>query len=360
MAGDAFFNELYVLEGGAGQLSGDMSRALAPERARLAALLEDETGAAQSVLAPDADTALLLALEAAGVQPRDSVLCSGFAPESVLRAIARAGASPMLVDINPNTYNLDPYCLDYVVGKCRRTQRPLPGVLVASDQFGLPCDYAALEDICARNEITLIEDMRESLGAGIGARKCGSFGSLRVLSFAQEPLSPLRGEAGAVLCATSAEARRVELCLERTRRADPDPEGTAGRDWARANLALKRLEEYRELLCLRRGVARIYDDEFQGELRTQQIAPGYTGAHSRYVVALPEYIDAQALIGRLHQQGIPCSQPWRHEQMRDDWEKVMLANSRSAALRLLVLPMHPHLGSRVARYIARQVLAELC
>ena len=114
------------------------------------------------------------------------------------------GASPLFVDINPNTYTLDPYCLESTLNKLRRMGRPVPSALIATDLFGAPCNYAALEEICRSRGIAVIEDLSGAFGAEVNGRPTGSFGRFAVASFANP--SPLEVGGGAVFCQQDEDA----------------------------------------------------------------------------------------------------------------------------------------------------------
>ncbi|MCD6150612.1 MAG: aminotransferase class I/II-fold pyridoxal phosphate-dependent enzyme, partial [Deltaproteobacteria bacterium] len=115
--------------------------------------------------------ALMLALMALGIGAGDEVITTPFTFIATAETIALVGAKPVFVDIEPDTYNLDPQLLEKAVSD--RTK-----AIVTVDIFGLPANYEAIQTIADRHNIFLIEDAAQSLGAELDGRKCGSFGTL--------------------------------------------------------------------------------------------------------------------------------------------------------------------------------------
>jgi len=360
MTGELPFGSIYTLEPDTDRLDADIARLVSRECTQLENELCELTASAFCVLSPGGHRALNLALRAAGVNPGERVLCSGLATDSQIQAILLTGGVPMLVDINPNTFNIDPYCLEYVINKCRRTSQPVPRVLVAGDLFGLPAPHEALEEICGRHGVALVQDLSESLGSAIGQRYAGAFGRFGVASLAMEPTASRAEEAGAVFCRTSGEAAVLRELLCEIEGGSAEPWRLAGEEWARASVALSKLEELSRQLKARTKAAERYRKCFRGSLRVQQVPDGYKSAWSRFGVLLPAGVDREALIAGLHQLGIPCEGMRRYTTgAQDDWERVMLRNSQSAASRLMTIPIHPYLTRNVAEYIAGQVLCEI-
>ena len=315
-----------------------------------------KTGASHCLAVPGVPLGLYIALRAAGVMMDEPVLCSGFAQEHLVQSVLLAGGKPLLVDINPNTYNIDPYLLEYIIGKCIRTKRPIPRVLVIADLFGLPCNYNAIEEICYAHEITLIVDAGESLGGSAQGIRAGTAGRFGVISLAKEPHNPQKGECGAVLC-HSAEDRELLQKMLRQSRGGAYLDAVSG-DSIRAGIALERLEEHWEEIRARQKSAGEYRDCFAGGLKIQQIPEEYESSSSRFVVSLPSDADKAQVLARLAEKGIPCEcfevPGWEWEE--DEWSPALLMNARNAYERLIVIPMNPFLGGRVTADIARSVI----
>lgn len=308
-------------------------------------------GAKQCVLTPSGTAGLLTALRAAGVADGDGVMCTAFSFFSTAEIIALAGAVPVLVDTNPNTFNIDPYCIEYVLKKCDRTKAKLPKALVAGDLFGLPCDFDAIEEICARYDITLIEDMSGAFGASYKGRKSGGFGRFSVASFF--PARPLGGigDGGGVFCRSRSDADLVTTL--RGKNYDRQPF-----DFVQASLAGEKLSNYSDEMARRQLVAARYRDNFKGYVKVQHVGDDYISAYTQFVVALADSHQRENVIEALGESHIPCSIPHcaRREQSADAWERVVLTNTQQAAQRLLALPMHPYLSIHVVDFICECVM----
>ena len=126
--------------------------------------------------------ALHLALLALGIGRGDEVWCSTLTFAASANAITYVGATPVFVDSEPGTWNLDPQLLaDELAAAARRGQ--LPKALIAVDLYGQCCDYEPIVEACRRHKVWLIEDAAEALGATHRGRPAGSFGDLAILSF---------------------------------------------------------------------------------------------------------------------------------------------------------------------------------
>ena len=120
--------------------------------------------------------ALHLALLAAGIGPGDEVITSPFTFIATAEAICYAGATPVFTDIDPKTFNIDPNLIEAAITP--RTKAIIPVHL-----FGQPADMAAIETICKKHNLILIEDCAQSFGAAINGRMSGTFGSMGCFSF---------------------------------------------------------------------------------------------------------------------------------------------------------------------------------
>lgn len=133
-------------------------------------------GVKHAVTVASGTDALHLALVAAGVGPGDEVITTPFTFIATAEAIRYVGATPVFVDIDPRTFNIDPEKIAAAVSPATRAVLPV-------HLFGQPADMAAITDICARHGLLLIEDCAQSFGATVGTRMTGAIGSLGCFSF---------------------------------------------------------------------------------------------------------------------------------------------------------------------------------
>lgn len=149
-------------------------------------------------------SALHLALLAAGVGPGDEVVTVPFTFVATVSAIVYTGARPVLVDIEPDCYTMDPARLEAAM-------TPRTKAIVPVHLFGQPADMDAILDIAARRGIAVIEDAAQAHGAEYRGRRCGSIGRLACFSFYPGKNLGACGEGGAVVTSDPDLARTVRV-----------------------------------------------------------------------------------------------------------------------------------------------------
>ena len=153
------------------------------------------TGAAAAVGCASGTDALWLALVAAGIQPGDAVITTPFSFFASASAIVRAGATPIFVDIEPGSFNLDPALLEKKlrVGRTQKLRAVLPVHL-----YGQCAGMDALGEVAKEFKLVIIEDAAQAIGAEWGGKKAGSQGAAAAFSFYPTKNLSAYGDAGAV------------------------------------------------------------------------------------------------------------------------------------------------------------------
>ena len=149
---------------------------LGPEVEALEAEVAALCGAEYGIGVSSGTDALVLALMAAGIGPGDEVICPAFTFFATAGSVERLGATPVFVDVLPDTYNIDPEKLEAKI--TARTAAIIPVHL-----FGQAVDMAAVMDIATRHHLTVIEDVAQAIDARFGERGCGSMGDFGTFSF---------------------------------------------------------------------------------------------------------------------------------------------------------------------------------
>ena len=144
--------------------------------------IAERTGVAHAVALSSGTAALHLALLLAGVERGDEVLVPSFTFIASAAAVTYVGANPVFVDCSADSWNLDPALVEEVLTE-RAALGRLPSAVITVDLYGETADYAALEALCRRFEVPLIEDSAEALGATYRGRAAGSFGVAGIFSF---------------------------------------------------------------------------------------------------------------------------------------------------------------------------------
>ena len=161
-------------------------------------------GARQAVAVASGTDALHLALAAAGIGEGDEVITSPFTFIATAEAIRYVGARPVFVDIDPQTFNIDPTRIEEAISP--RTRAILPVHL-----FGQPADMAAVEGICKKHGLLLIEDCAQSFGAAVGSRMTGTIGELGCFSFFPSKNLGCYGDGGMITTGSDELAEKVRV-----------------------------------------------------------------------------------------------------------------------------------------------------
>lgn len=161
-------------------------------------------GAPHAVACASGTDALHLAVLATGIGPGDEVITTPFTFIATAEAICYAGATPVYVDVDPRSFNINPALIEAAITP--RTKAVIPVHL-----FGQPADMAAIEAICVKHNLLLIEDCAQSFGASIDGRMTGSIGRMGCFSFFPSKNLGCYGDGGMVTCATQEMAEQVKV-----------------------------------------------------------------------------------------------------------------------------------------------------
>src|SRR6478609_5719900 len=178
---------------------------MGPEVAALEADLAAFVGAGEVVSCASGTDALVMALLVRQAGPGDAVFVPSFTFAATAEAVALLGATPVFVDIDPVSYNLDPASLDAAVRGLGPDLRPA-GVIPV-DLFGLPADYAAIDAVCAEHDLWVIADAAQGFGGSVDGTQVGRFAPLTTTSFF--PAKPLGcyGDGGAIVALDPDDAK---------------------------------------------------------------------------------------------------------------------------------------------------------
>ncbi len=178
-----------------------------PEITALESELADYSHVTHGIGCASGTDALLLALRALGVGPGDEVVTSAYSFFASASTIALNGATPVFVDIEPETYNLDPARLARALG-------PKTRVVVPVHLFGQCADMPAMEALCAPRQIPVLEDAAQAIGAEWRGRRAGAMGIAGCFSFFPSKNLGGIGDGGMVVTNDAALAERIRLLRE--------------------------------------------------------------------------------------------------------------------------------------------------
>ena len=183
--------------------------------------LESFLGEGKRVAALSSGTAAVhLSLVALDVKPGDEVICQSFTFAASCNPIVYQGATPVFVDSEPDTWNMDPNLLEEAIkDRLSRTGR-LPKAIVLVCLYGMPPKYEEILSIAQRYGIPVVEDAAEAFGSKYKGRRCGTFGQFGVLSFNGNKMITTSG-GGALVCPDEETKRRVLFYATQAREPFP-------------------------------------------------------------------------------------------------------------------------------------------
>ena len=317
--------------------------------------LADYVGVKHCITCANGTDALTLILMAWGVGPGDAVLVPDFTFFASGETVAYEGATPLFVDGDERTFNLDPDKLEKKILQVKLEGKYNLRAVVAVDLFGLPADYTRIEPICKKHGLLLLEDGAQGFGGTVNGRRVGSFGDAAAISFF--PAKPLGcyGDGGAIFTDNdewAALIRSYAVHGQGSMKYDNVRLGINSRlDTIQAAILQVKLKAFAEYeLDAVEQVSRWYDEALKDSKLTLPYRPeGFTSSWAQYTVQLPAGIDRDALQAKLKEQGVPTMvyypKPMHLQKAfsgTDSGKAEGLVTERMCKT-VLSLPMHPYM-----------------
>ena len=342
-----------------GALEGG-SYILGPAVARFEEEFARFTGGGEAIGVASGTDALVLALRGAGIGAGDQVFTVSHTAVATVAAIELAGAVPVLVDIDPRTFTIDPERLEATVRTHGRAGRR---AVIAVHLYGLLADMPAILDVARRHELVVVEDCAQAHGAALAGRAAGCFGDVAAFSFYPTKNLGALGDGGAVVSADHSLVERVRRLREYgwRERYVSDVAGTNSRlDEIQAAILSVKLRHLEAENACRRQRAELYSARLAtSELELPVVRAGATHIWHQYVVrsARRDHLRAalqEQRIGTLVHYPVPVhEQPAYRGRLAVD--PAGLAHSETAARQVLSLPMHGHLEERDVERVAAAI-----
>jgi dTDP-4-amino-4,6-dideoxygalactose transaminase len=336
--------------------------------------LADYTGVKHVVTCSSGTEALALALMAYDIGPGDAVFTTPFSFIATAEVISLRGATPIFVDIDPRTFNIDPDRLDEAVAALVRgegggslpegAQGLRPRAVISVDLFGLPADHGRISAVAAKHGLAVIEDAAQSFGGmELGRRAC-SLGDIGCTSFF--PAKPLGGygEGGACFTNDAAKAeamRSIRVHGQGTSRYEHARLGTNARlDSLQAAVLLAKMEAFPLELERRGELAANYSRLLEPcDLTPPYIPEGFSSAWAQYSLLARDETHRDACRQALEDHKIPSVVyypiPLHLQRVFQPlgYKPGDLPTCESVSRRIFSLPMHPYLRHRTQERIAR-------
>lgn len=336
---------------------------MGPEIGRLEEELAGFSGVKQAVACASGTDALLLPLMAWGVGPGDAVFTSPFTFIATAEVISLLGATPVFVDIDRRTYNLDPEQLRAAVERTTKEGRLRPKVIIPVDLFGLPADYEPIMALAKEKDLLVLEDAAQAFGALYHGRRTGGLGHAGATSFF--PAKPLGcyGDGGAVLTDDEDLAglmRSIRVHGQGGHKYENVRIGLNARlDTLQAAILLAKLAAFPSELEQRQRVAARYNRGLDGPVQTPYVPKGLTSAWAQYSILTDRRDEVQAA---LKSAGIPTAVyyplPLHLQGAFADlgYTPGDFPVSEDTARRIFSLPMHPYLEDETIDFIVDKVV----
>jgi dTDP-4-amino-4,6-dideoxygalactose transaminase len=322
--------------------------------------------------------AIVLPLMAWGIKPSDAVFCPSFTFAATAEVVPWLGASPVFVDIDPRTYNMDPAHLDAAIEMVKREGKLKPKAVIAVDLFGQPADYPAIAAVARKHDLKLIADSAQGFGCTLNGHHPIHWADVTTTSFF--PAKPLGcyGDGGAILTNDTAlnelmDSLRVHGKAMPSDIAgktfDHDPKYMNARigmnsrlDTLQAAILIEKLAIFADEIEARNKVAKRYNTLLAGAVSTvPYVIEGGVSTWAQYTI---EVADRDGLAKSLKEKSIPTAVYYPipiHKQ--DVYSRYPvgpggLPVTEAKSLSVISLPMHPYLDTATQDRIVAAVCGQ--
>ncbi|MEO1243171.1 MAG: DegT/DnrJ/EryC1/StrS family aminotransferase [Pseudomonadota bacterium] len=334
-----------------------------PEITELEEKLAARTGAKAAVACASGTAALIIPMLARGIGPGDAVFAPAFTYNATANAILLTGATPVFVDIDPETFNIDPEDLKRRIADIREQGELTPRAVVPVDLFGSPADYRAILGIAAREELFVLADGAQSFGGSLDNRWVGDLAPVTATSFFPGKALGAYGDAGAILTQDPDDferwasirwhgtdgARKNSVCV-----------GFNGRmDTFQAAVLLEKMDIFDDELAARRRIADTYNARLLSVGAPQRHIEGAASGYGYYALRME---NRDHVVKNLKEMGIPTAvyyeTPLHKMPAFEPFAPAAgLPATEAVAADILSLPMHPYLTPDQVDYICDAVEA---
>src|SRR5437868_4759631 len=339
-----------------------------PEVAELEAALMAFSGAKHVVTCASGTDALLMVLMAKGVGRGDAVLCPSFTFCATGEAVALTGATPVFVDVDQETFNMDAASVSRGIATARQQGLTAKAVMPV-DLFGQSADHDAIGAIAASEGLFVLDDAAQGFGASYKGRRIGTFGLATATSFF--PAQPLGcfGDGGAIFtddAELAATLRSIRVHGQGSDNYDNVRLGLTGRlDTMQAAVLIEKLKIFEDEIEARNKVAERYAQGLGNVVGIPRLGAGCSSVWAQYTIRLPHGCHRDAFAATLKAQGIPTAiyypksmhqqTAYRDFPAADDGLPV----SEKLSNDVISLPMHAYLDRPTQERIIKAVRGAL-
>jgi UDP-2-acetamido-2-deoxy-ribo-hexuluronate aminotransferase len=339
---------------------------LGPEVRELEAELATFCGATHCVSVSSGTDALQIAMMAEGIGRGDAVFLPAFTYTATAEVPLVLGATPVFVDVDPRTFQIDPEHLARRIAAVRAAGMLKPRAIIGVDLFGQAADWPALVGIGRENDLFLLDDLAQSFGASLHGKMLGSQADATATSFF--PSKPLGayGDGGALFTESEERAdlyRSLRTHGEGKTRYEVLRTGMNGRmDTMQAAVLLSKMTVFAQELEARERIAKVYDRRLGNAVTIPRRVADSTSAWAIYAILLPDEAARDRTQAALKADGVPTAIYYprplhRQPAYSTHHDGSALPVSEDLATRILALPIHPDLTDQDVDRICEAVLA---
>ncbi len=325
---------------------------MGPEIFELEERLADYVGVKYCISCSSGTDALLMPLMAKKIGLGDAILTTPFTYIATSEVISFLGAEPIFVDVDPITYNINPFEVENAIQLAKR-KGLCPKAIIAVDLFGLPARYRLLEKIAKMHNLFLIEDAAQSFGSSIRGKIAGSFGDISSTSFFPAKPFGCYGDGGAIF--TNNEELNSLIKSIRIHGSGIDKYenvrvGINGRlDTLQAGILLEKLSILNNELTSRDQISKYYSSHICSNFQIPYVPKDYVSSWAQYSLLANSSKMRSKIIKLMKESNIPIMIYYKiplHLQKvysQLGYEEGSFPISENLAKRIFSLPMHPYL-----------------
>lgn len=342
---------------------------MGPAVVELERMLADYVGTRHCVSCASGTDALTLALKTWGIGQGDAVFVPDFTFVASAEAVSSVGATPVFVDVDRKTFNINPADLENKIQATIRKGELLPKVIMAVDLFGLPANYPAIRTIADSHHLLILEDGAQGFGGAVDGKRCCSFGDISTTSFF--PAKPLGcyGDGGACFTDNDEWAALIDSYRMHGKGASKYENLRIGMnsrlDTIQAAILQVKLKVFDNELSAINKAAAEYTARLADIVETPAVPAGFRSSWAQYTIKLNSNAERNRLQAYLKEQGIPSMVYYPcplHRQIayRNSWQPESgcpIADNLCDVV--LSLPIHPYISSEEITDVCNAIKAFL-
>lgn len=328
-------------------------------------------GAKYAIATTSATTSLFLSLYVLGIGPGDEVIVPSFSFIATANVVVHTGATPVFVDIDPRTYNIDPVKVEEAITKKTKAIIPV-------DQIGLPCDLRAINKIARKHKLFVVEDAAPALGSVYKGRKVGSISPITCFSFHPRKVITT-GEGGMITTNNKKLAEKLRMLRHhgmgisdvkrhKSKKIIHEKYPEIGFNFRMSDIeaaaGIWQMKKLDNLINKRKKLARRYDKAFS---ETKLIIPpfipkNYDHSRQTYVIRLKKNskITRDELMQKLLNRGISTRRGVMAAHMEQCYRKlvgkVSLPETEGAVKETIAIPLYPQMTIEEQDYVIENIL----